>query len=257
MQKLLEPLQVDQSPVDPLVPRVHARVGSVAGEYLDAPSCSALARSSGGRRLSRLWAQHLAGHGQTLETRLSELRALMHHLPTTSMVVFEDAAYHVPQTRSRVRHCLIDRVDVYSMNEDEMEDLLGHRIDLLDPADVGAAARKLAGALNVPIIVVHTQYWSLAVGLESERFRTALQAGVSTASARYVCGDDVTLHDLHAIDGRDRHPRGAALARAVENLLPGRACCVASPLVSSANPTTVGLGDAFVGGFIAGMVAPR
>ncbi len=193
----------------------------------------------------------------TLETRLSELRALMHHLPTTSMVVFEDAAYHVPQTRARVRHSLIDRVDVYSMNEDEMEDLLGHRVDLLDPADVGAAAGELTGAVNVPIIVVHTQYWSLALGLESERFRTALQSGVSTASARYVCGDDVTLHDLHAMDGRDRHPGGAALARAVENLLPGRACCVAAPLVSPANPTTVGLGDAFVGGFITGMVAPR
>jgi len=193
----------------------------------------------------------------TLQTRLTELRALMDHIPSTSLVVFEDAGYHVPQTRARVRDALIDRVDVYSMNEDEMEDLLGHRVDLLDPAEIGAAALEITAAVKAPTIVVHTQYWSLAVGLESERFRNALGAGVSTASARYLIGDDVTLRDLHAMDGRDRHPGGAALARALENLLPGRACCVAAPMLSPAHPTTVGLGDAFVGGFIAGIVAPR
>ncbi len=193
----------------------------------------------------------------TLQTRLTELLALLNHIPSTSMVIFEDAGYHVPQTRVRVRDALSDRVDVYSMNEDEMEDLLGHRVDLLDPADVSAAAQELTAAVKAPTIVVHTQYWSLAVALESERFRTALQAGVSTASARYLRGDDVTMRDLHAMDDRDRHPGGAALARAVENLLPGRACCVAAPMLTPAHPTTVGLGDAFVGGFIAGLVKPR
>jgi len=110
----------------------------------------------------------------TLQTRLTELRALMDHIPSTSLVVFEDAGYHVPQTRARVRDALIDRVDVYSMNEDEMEDLLGHRVDLLDPAEIGAAALEITAAVKAPTIVVHTQYWSLAVGLESERFRNAL-----------------------------------------------------------------------------------
>ena len=190
----------------------------------------------------------------TLDARLSELRTVMGHLPDTSMVVFEDAGYHAPQARARVRDALIDRIDVYSMNEDELEDLLRHQVDLLDPVDVAAAVRELTHLVSAPTVVVHTQYWSLAAGVDPERFRPALQSGVSTAGARYLHADNVTRDDLDAMNGRERHPTGAALARAIEDLMPGSVCCVPAYALSPANPTTVGLGDAFVGGFIAGVV---
>jgi ADP-dependent phosphofructokinase/glucokinase len=190
----------------------------------------------------------------TLDARLSELRTVMGHLPDTSMVVFEDAGYHAPQARTRVRDALIDRIDVYSMNEDELEDLLGHQVDLLDPVAVAAAVRELTHLVSAPTVVVHTQYWSLAAGVDPERFRPALQSGVSTAGARYLHADNVTRDDLDAMNGRERHPTGAALARAIEDLMPGSVCCVPAYALSPANPTTVGLGDAFVGGFIAGVV---
>jgi len=67
-QKLLEPLQVDQSPVDPLVPASTRGSGQSRVTTSTPPSCSALARSSGGgvsltkqsaRPMSPTWANEV------------------------------------------------------------------------------------------------------------------------------------------------------------------------------------------------------
>ena len=74
------------------------------------------------------------------------------------------------------------------------------------------------------------------------------------SGVRYLCGDDFTKADYLEVTRRLERQDGHAFARAIEALLPGQVCCVPSYQLSSPTPTTVGLGDSFVGGFIAALV---
>ena len=74
------------------------------------------------------------------------------------------------------------------------------------------------------------------------------------SGARYMRGDDFTEADFVHVGGRAQHGDGKAFASAIEDLLPGRICCVPAHQLTSPTPTTVGLGDTFVGGFVAALV---
>lgn len=186
-----------------------------------------------------------------LDTRLHDLREHMQQLPAGALVVYEDGGFHVPALSRQIHERLLDLVDVYGLNEDEMQAYLGRRLDLLDPGAIAAALGELHDVIGVGTIVVHTAFWSLAFGPGAQDYRPALESGTCTAGARYLHGDDVTEADLRALTSNLRRPDGEAFARAIEALLPGEVCCVPSFELSSPAPTTVGLGDCFVGGFIA------
>ena len=67
-----------------------------------------------------------------LEARLRALRAHMRSLPAGALVVYEDAGFHVPELRQQIREGLLDLIDVYGMNEDEMHAYLGRQVEVLD-----------------------------------------------------------------------------------------------------------------------------
>ena len=192
-----------------------------------------------------------------LKARLHDLREHMKHLPAGAVVVYEDGGFHVPALSGQIRERLLDLVDVYGLNEDEMQAYLGRPLDLLDPAVIAGALRELHTRIPVGTLVVHTAFWSLAFGAgaraDAQVHRPALESGTRTAGARYLHGDEVTEADRRALASNPRRPDGEAFARAIEALLPGEVCCVPSFALSSPAPTTVGLGDCFVGGFIAAL----
>jgi ADP-dependent phosphofructokinase/glucokinase len=74
------------------------------------------------------------------------------------------------------------------------------------------------------------------------------------SGVRYLHGDDFTRADYEEVGRRRQHPDGQTFSQAVEALLPGQVCCVPSYHLSTRTPTTIGLGDAFVGGFISALV---
>jgi ADP-dependent phosphofructokinase/glucokinase len=74
------------------------------------------------------------------------------------------------------------------------------------------------------------------------------------SGVRYLYGDDFTKADYLAVRRRLQRQDGLIFAEAIVALLPGRVSCVPSYHLSSPAPTTVGLGDSFVGGFIAALV---
>ena len=183
-----------------------------------------------------------------LDDRLRALRAHMAALPASAVTYFEDAAYHEPSFSGRVRAAILDRVDVYGLNEDELQTYLSRTVDLLSPQEVADAVTDLAAMIPAPVIVLHTKYWAAAFGTRADDYVDALEAGVTMAATRYVHGDHFTDDD---IDGTRRRPRRPTdFGSALQTILAGRARVVPGYVLDVDDPTTVGLGDTFVGGFL-------
>ncbi len=73
------------------------------------------------------------------------------------------------------------------------------------------------------------------------------RCGVS--ATRYRLGDVFDASDLDDTGRLPRHPDGARVVAAVEGSRPD-AVGVAAVVVDTPTPTTIGLGDSFVGGFL-------
>jgi len=186
-----------------------------------------------------------------LDERMETLRAAMHRLTPDAVVVYEDAGFHVQGFERVVIDALHDRIDVYSLNEDELQAHVGRRVSLLDPVDVAGALKRVQELVSVPTVVVHTHHWALAYGSRGQKMRAALDGGVSMASTRYLHGDAMTLDDYAAVTSIPRQAAGESFAARIESVLGGQVSCVAARVLECDSPTTVGLGDSFVGGMVA------
>ncbi len=191
---------------------------------------------------------------ELLRNRVATLLPVLENLPQDARVFCEDAGYYNPTFSRLIYAALADHIDIISLNEDELQGYLGRPVDLLDAAYVLQALRELQTIIPAPVIVVHTMYWALAYGEHVAKFREALQGGVTMATTRFCHGDDFTVQAYQEIAGLPPSQEGAHFAAAVTRLMPYGICCVPVAEVDQSNPTTVGLGDAFVGGFLPALV---
>jgi ADP-dependent phosphofructokinase/glucokinase len=191
-----------------------------------------------------------------LRERLAFLQAAMRRLPPQAVVFYEDAGFHDNALRGIVSREFSGRIDVHSLNEDELQTYLGRTVDLLSVGDVKQALADFFHQFSIaPTVVVHTRYWSLAFGHEPARFAAALAGGIDLASVRYLHGDDFTQADLASIGELPSQPQGERFAAEISAQLGASVCCVPGRLLETANPTTIGLGDTFVGGFLAALMS--
>ncbi|MET0423407.1 MAG: ADP-dependent glucokinase/phosphofructokinase [Actinoplanes sp.] len=190
-----------------------------------------------------------------LDDRLDTLRIHMRQLPADAVTYFEDAAYHVPEFSRRVREALLDKIDVYGLNEDELQSYLGHPVDLLSPAEVTAALTAVHQLIGVPTLVLHSKYWALAWGEQAESYADALDTGTLMAATRYCYGDDFTDGDVDRLRRQPRRPESVTFAASINKV--DKVRCVPGFALDVENPTTVGLGDTFVGGFLAALARSR
>jgi sugar/nucleoside kinase (ribokinase family) len=188
-----------------------------------------------------------------LAARLASLRAHMAALPPDALVYYEDAGYHVPALSRDVRDALVGLVDVFSLNEDEMQAYLGRRLDLLDPDEMRVALDELDVLVGAPTLVVHTKYWSLALGADAAAYSSALIGGITMASARCFYGDSFTEREYGSVASFPVNAHGAEFAQEIERAMAGRVRCVPAYVIDVERPTMIGLGDTFVGGFIAAL----
>ncbi|WP_150953290.1 ADP-dependent glucokinase/phosphofructokinase [Microbacterium testaceum] len=187
-----------------------------------------------------------------LEARLDDLVAAMRRLPADALVYYEDAGFYHRELSTHVRARLLDRIDVYGMNEDELQEYLGRPVDLLSAADVATALAEAHRLIPARALVVHTKYWALAVGPAAARHASSLESAVRTAATRYRLGDACTAGDLDVTAKLPRHAGGTVVVDALSGT---GAVGVPAYVVDTAHPTTIGLGDTFVGGFLAAVPA--
>jgi ADP-dependent phosphofructokinase/glucokinase len=190
---------------------------------------------------------------ELLERRLDVLVESLRHLPDRALLFYEDAGFYRREFAHIARARLLPRIDVYSMNEDELQEYLARPVDLLDPAAVEHALTDAHTLIPAPALVVHTRFWAIAIGPAAAKHRAALESAVRMAATRYRLGDGHTAADFAATAEFPRHGEGVDVVAHVERELP--AAGVPAYLIDSDTPTTIGLGDTFVGGFLA--AAPR
>lgn len=195
-----------------------------------------------------------------LRQRLTSLQAAMRRLPEEALVFYEDSGFHDPAMRGIVSREFSGRIDVHSLNEDELQSYLGRSIDLLDATGVKQALADFFHEFSIaPTVVVHTKYWALAFGRNPQRYCDALAAAIDLAGVRYRNGDDFTTDDLAAVAALPVRPDGQLFADQLTAAMGTSVCCVPTRLIETETPTTIGLGDTFVGGFLAAtlVAAPR
>jgi ADP-dependent phosphofructokinase/glucokinase len=162
-----------------------------------------------GARLSRAQVFLISGFNAMrdkaeLDARLASLTEHMRRLPPGAVTYFEDAAYHEPAFSRRVREALLGRIDVYGLNEDELQSYLGRPVDLLDPDEVAAALTAAQALIPVRTLVLHTKYWAVALGVGG--YTEALDTGTVMAATRYCHGDDFTGEDVERLRRQPRRP---------------------------------------------------
>ncbi|MDT5030752.1 MAG: hypothetical protein QOC94_923 [Actinoplanes sp.] len=194
---------------------------------------------------------------RVLDRRLSALRRHLRQLPAGALVYYEDAAFHEPEHSRRVRDALLEVIDVYGLNEDELQSHLGHAVDLLRVTEVARAIESLHALIPVPTLVVHTKYWAAAFGDGAGRYAESLNEGIVAASARYRNGDDYTDRDRELLRTRPRRAEAVGFAAALQDHMGSIVRCLPGFRIDVAEPTTIGLGDAFVGGFLAAVAGER
>lgn len=193
---------------------------------------------------------------EILEDRLATVVRVISGRPSDAIAIFEDAGSHDPAHGVRVRDAMAPVVDVYGLNEDELFGYLGGAFDLLDTDAAERGLRRAIELIPARALVVHTKHWAAAVAPDASRWRAALEGGVTMAGTRFRVGDALDAAEYAATQRLPRQAAAVGFAAELERRFAGAVVCVPAYDLEVASPTTIGLGDTFVGGFIAAL-APR
>ncbi len=194
-----------------------------------------------------------------LKDRLSRTVRIIENLPPDHIVVMEDGCFKDPHMRRIVTGTLSGHIDIFSTNEDELQDRFGSRIDISDAAQVARAVRTVYSQVNVPTLVCHSAHWTLAYGKITENILSALRTGMLMAATRFRMGDMYSRSDYHETADLPDSMEGTAFSQAAaEEFGPEPFVCLPCKDLSFVkNPTTIGLGDSFIGGMLPSLLPPQ
>ena len=188
--------------------------------------------------------------------RMETTISMMKTLSPDAVTLMEDGCFESPQVRQLVTSTLAPHLRLFSMNEDELQDRLGRRIDILDPEAMAQAIGEIYRQIGVPVLVCHSAYWTIAYGQQPHRYERALRGGIAMAATRYRLGDRFDRKDYEQTLAMADQQRGLEFARALTGLLGEEKllCVPCKDLSTVSHPTTIGLGDAFMGGLLPNLI---
>lgn len=141
------------------------------------------------------------------------------------------------------------------MNEDELQDYIGRRINILDPQAVKEVLENVRESTGVKTMIVHSAAWALAYGENASGMREALEGGSIAAATRFRMGDGFKVEDYEATKKIKDKAEGIQFCEELERMLGNKVCCIPSKDLSFVeHPTVVGLGDTFAGGLLTGLL---
>lgn len=189
---------------------------------------------------------------EDLISRLRSTVRILDRLRPDCFVLMEDGCFRDPGMRGIITEILAPRLDLFSMNEDELQDRTGRKIDILDPRQVAEAIWEEYAALHVPILVCHSADWALAYGKGAYGIREALEGGVTMASTRFRLGDHYNLRDYQDTAKLPPKERSLSFIRELSEILSDEELVVipSKELSDVSSPVTIGLGDSFIGGML-------
>lgn len=195
---------------------------------------------------------------EILKDRLKKTGNLLGHLPPDALVVMEDGCYVQKEFRYYVHKILQPVIDILSMNEDELQDYVGHCIDILNPAEVAEAVKYVYAHAKIPILLVHSAAWALSYGENPAFLHNALEGGIAMASSRYRLGDNFARKEYEESKLLPNRQSSTDFCESISKMLGSNICCIpCKNLDFVQNPTTVGLGDFFAGGLLPELVVDR
>lgn len=187
-----------------------------------------------------------------LRQRLEKTIHFISKLPEQCVVLMEDACFENPKMHQIVTQSLAPYLDIFSMNEDELQDRVGRRINVRSAGEVAQAVREMYDALHMRTVVCHSAYWALAYGRLPLNMKSALEAGICMASTRFRLGDNYSLADYRESMTMPPRQDSVEFARELTEFLGEEhlICLPCKDLDHVAKPVTIGLGDSFVGGML-------
>lgn len=190
-----------------------------------------------------------------LKDRMDKTRNMLSYLPEDAFVVMEDGCYIKEDLRNYVHERLADRVNLLSMNEDELQQYVGKKIDIMNTEEVMDAVKYVYDNVGIKNILVHSASWALIYGEESEKLSGSLESGVVMAATRFRIGDNFTKKDYEQTrclkDKEESIVFCRQLKEKYDSMIYGIPC---KDLSYVKEPTVVGLGDSFAGGLLPGLL---
>lgn len=187
---------------------------------------------------------------QILKNCVARAKKFLSDMPSDGIVLFEDGGCHTQEKRIYVHEQLRDQLDIISMNEDELQQYIGQRIDLHDPQQVLETVQQVYQAIQVPVLFVHSSLWALAYGKDAQKYRKVLEGGVTAASCRFWFGDDIDPDKYEQTRQLGARIGTEPFVEEIEKLS-DQICCISSKELGFVkNPVVVGLGDTFAGGLV-------
>lgn len=220
----------------------NASLPLTAAFFEKAQSCSALVLSS----------FDIIQDRTLLESRLADVQRRLAGC-LDSWVFYEDAHFSHADFPNLICEHLLPLIDFYSLNEDEFCARCGRAVCFEDPGDVLRALEELRAKIPARCLILHTQYWALAYGQLAPQARDALKLACAVAATRFRLGDDWTLNDLAQTSRQPPYPQGVAMADHLTQFCSFPWAVQPGFTVTADVPTTIGLGDSFVGGFTAAL----
>ncbi len=190
-----------------------------------------------------------------LKDRMEKTAYLLESLAPDAWAILEDGCYINKEFRYYVHKSLKKRLNVLSMNEDEMQEFIGKKIDILDFRSMRAALQYVYEKIDIPVLVVHSAYWALAYGVEPEKLKQALLGGICLSATRFRYGDSFGKEEYAETEKLPDKEESVRFCHEIKDELGELIFCLPTKDLSFVeNPTVVGLGDFFAGGLLPGVL---
>lgn len=193
---------------------------------------------------------------QILEERIASVTRILQQLPQDCIIVCEEGGYIRDSFRRSMHKALRGLAEIISMNEDELQNYIGRKIDLMEPTIVKNALSEAHTGIGIDTMIVHTSKWAVAYGKRARQCSKALKGAVNMGAVRFRYGDAYGKEEYNkTMETAVYAPEVLSFCRELELLCPEKICCIPClDLSFVANPTTLGLGDSFVGGLLPGLL---
>lgn len=189
-----------------------------------------------------------------LSLRLSTLESSMLNKSDNSIVIYEDAAFHNEELHKFVIDSVANYADVLSFNEDELSTLLNSNVDIHNIYQIHYAIEQIDSKFPNNTVILHNSIWNDMSTPSSSKLFNALQFAVATSTTRYMFGDSINKDTIL------KTYQNIILDKTNELSIPLNSLTnwsfIPTPQVDCPNPTTIGLGDSFIGGFLAALNDP-